>query len=89
MWGTVNGPKRVVIPLYNTKPMVAAKTGTAEFGRVDSKGRYEHTHAWVTGFFPFSKPKYAFVVFLEDGGASNNSAQIARNFIDWWNINIR
>lgn len=84
MWATVNGPKRVVIPLYNSKPTVGAKTGTAEFGRVDSEGRYEHTHAWVAGFYPFSKPKYAFVVFLEDGGASNNAAQVARYFIDWW-----
>lgn len=84
MWGSVNGPLRVIHPLTGATPTVAAKTGTAEFGKVDSKGNYEHTHAWVTGFFPYSKPKYAFVVFLEDGGLSNNSAQIARTFIDWF-----
>lgn len=85
MWASVNGPRRVIVPLSNAKPTVAAKTGTAEFGRLNSDGRYEHTHAWVTGFFPFKDPEYAFVVFLEDGGASNNSAQIAREFINWWN----
>lgn len=85
MWASVNGPRRVIIPLSNAKPTVAAKTGTAEFGRINKDGRYEKTHAWVTGFFPYNKPKYAFVVFLEDGGASNNSAQIARDFIDWFN----
>jgi penicillin-binding protein 2 len=86
MWSSVNGARRVIIPLSGAKPEIAAKTGTAEFGRVDSNGRYENTHAWVTGFFPYDKPKYAFVVFLEDGGASNNSALIAREFIDWWNV---
>lgn len=85
MWSSVNGDRRVIIPLSGATPQIAAKTGTAEFGRVDSNGRYENTHAWVTGFFPYEKPKYAFVVFLEDGGASNNSAIIAREFIDWWN----
>lgn len=87
MWESVNGSRRVIIPLSNMKPEVAAKTGTAEFGRVNSKGEYQHTHAWVTGFYPYKSPKYAFVVLLEDGGASNNSAQIAREFIDWWNAN--
>lgn len=83
MWSSVNGVNRVIIPLYSPKKDIAAKTGTAEFGRVDSEGRYEHTHAWVTGFFPYNKPKYSFVVFLEDGGASNNSATVAKEFIDW------
>lgn len=84
MWASVNGPRRVIAPLTDAKVEVAGKTGTAEFGALNSKGEYTHTHAWVTGFFPYEKPKYAFVVFLEDGGESNNSAQLAREFIDWF-----
>lgn len=84
MWASVNGPRRVIFPLTDAKVEIAAKTGTAEFGRVNSKGIYEHTHAWVTGFFPYEKPKYSFVVLLEDGGESYKAAMVAREFIDWW-----
>lgn len=87
MRASVAGSRRVIIPLTDAKVQVAAKTGTAEFGKLNKDGRYEHTHAWVVGFFPYDKPKYAFVVFLEDGGASNNSAQLAREFIDWFVVN--
>jgi len=38
----------------------AGKTGTAQATRGDD-------HAWFSGFFPFEKPKYAFVVFVEHG----------------------
>jgi cell division protein FtsI/penicillin-binding protein 2 len=38
----------------------------------------------VTGFFPYDKPKYSFVIFLEDGGESNNASILAREFIDWF-----
>jgi penicillin-binding protein 2 len=81
---SVAGSRKVIVPLTDAKVEVAAKTGTAEFGKLSSEGIYEHTHAWVSGFFPYEEPKYSFVVFLEDGGASNNSAQLAREFIDWF-----
>ncbi len=83
MWATVNGPRRVVGILSGADVTVAAKTGTAEFGRVNSDGVYEHTHAWVTGFFPYEDPKYAFTILLEDGGESYNAATTAREYIDW------
>ncbi len=81
---SVAGQRRVIIPLTDAKVEVAAKTGTAEFGKLGADGRYEHTHAWVNGFFPYDSPKYSFVVFLEDGGASNNAAEVAREMIDWF-----
>ncbi len=88
MRDSVAGSRRVIVPLTDAKVEVAAKTGTAEFGRVNSDGVYEHTHAWVGGFFPYENPKYSFVVFLEDGGASNNSAELARKLVDWFVENI-
>jgi penicillin-binding protein 2 len=62
---------------------VAAKTGTAEFGALNEKGVYEHTHAWVGGFFPYESPKYSFSILLEDGGESYNAVKTARIFFDW------
>jgi penicillin-binding protein 2 len=84
MRASVSGPRRVIFPLTDAKVAVAGKTGTAEFGKVNKDGSYEHTHAWVTGFFPYDKPKYSFVIFLEDGGESNNASILAREFIDWF-----
>jgi penicillin-binding protein 2 len=42
----------------------AGKTGTAETGA--SK---EYYNAWAVGFFPYSKPKYAYAVVMERGPA--------------------
>ena len=62
---------------------VAAKTGTAEFGALNKDGSYEHTHAWVGGFFPYDNPKYSFSIFLEDGGESINAVRVMREMIQW------
>jgi len=45
---------------------IAAKTGTAELGV--SK---EDVNSWTTGFFPYEKPRYAFVVVMERGSRHN------------------
>jgi penicillin-binding protein 2 len=45
---------------------VAAKSGTAELGA--SKA---HVNSWIAGFFPYEKPKYAFILFMEYGPRSN------------------
>ena len=50
-----------------------AKTSTAQTGRLDEKGE-ELCHAWITGFFPADKPKYAVTVLVEDGGYGNDAA---------------
>ena len=66
---------------------VAAKTGTAEFGKLNKKGEYEHTHAWVTTIFPYDNPKYVLTMFLEDGGQSYNTAKVAKEMIIWMKDN--
>ncbi len=51
------------VPQLNIKGLdVAAKSGTAEIGLV--KGR---VNSLMIGYFPYDKPKYAFVVVLENG----------------------
>ncbi|MBN1618814.1 penicillin-binding protein 2 [Candidatus Dojkabacteria bacterium] len=83
MRNSVSGPYSIIVPLGQSKVEVAAKTGTAEFGVKDETGYYTKTHAWVMGFFPYDNPKYSFVIFLEGGGASNNAAEVALQYIDW------
>lgn len=79
----VSGPRGTIRGLSSLPVKVGAKTGTAEFGKLNSKGQYEHTHAWVTLFFPYEKPKYAMTIFLEDGGQSYNAVNVAREMILW------
>ncbi len=88
MRNAVAGDGRTIYAFTTSKLNIAAKTGTAEFGAVNEKGIYEHTHAWVTGFFPYDDPKYAFVFLLEDGGESYYAAEVARGFLDWWEQNM-
>ena len=81
---SVSGSRGVIYGFRYAPISVAAKTGTAEYGAKNEKGEYEHTHSWVIGFFPYEKPKYAFVVYLEDGGMSSNAVNVAQEYIDWY-----
>lgn len=53
--------------------LVAAKTSTAQTGRYAPDGT-ELCHAWITGYFPIDKPRYAVTVLVEDGGYGNDAA---------------
>ncbi len=54
---------------------MGAKTGTAQ---VPS----HEPHAWFSGFFPFEKPRYALVVFVEHGGPGGyNAARLAKQIV--------
>ncbi len=63
---------------------IAAKTGTAQTSFKNL------VNSWVIGFFPYEKPKYAFVVLMEKGPSKGErSASFAmRTFIDWVNQNV-
>jgi len=88
MWNAVNGPRATIRGLTGIPGLtVAAKTGTAEFGKLNIKGEYEHTHAWVTTVFPYDNPKYVLTIFLEDGGQSYNTAKVAKEMIVWMKEN--
>jgi len=61
--GVVEGTASVLnVPGLN----MASKTGTAELG-ADRK----LVNSWVMGFFPYQKPRYAFVVLMERGSRDN------------------
>jgi penicillin-binding protein 2 len=63
---------------------VAAKTGTAELGV--SKA---NVNSWVTGFWPYQDPKYAFAVVMDHGSVQNliGAAAVMRQQLDWMNVN--
>ncbi|HEX7724319.1 MAG TPA: penicillin-binding transpeptidase domain-containing protein [Candidatus Paceibacterota bacterium] len=63
---------------------VAAKSGTAELGA--SKA---NVNSWVTGFFPYENPKYAFAVTLQHGSVHNliGAVAVMRGTLDAVNKN--
>lgn len=63
---------------------VAAKTGTAQAGL---NNRY--INSWVIGFFPYEKPKYGFVVLMEQGPreAGVSASFVMRQLFDYMNQN--
>ncbi len=63
---------------------IGGKSGTAELGVAKDK-----VNSWITGFFPYDNPKYAFVVMLENGSVHNliGAAAAMRQQLDWMNIN--
>lgn len=63
---------------------IAAKTGTAELG-----ARKDFVNSWVTGFFPYESPRYAFVVIMEHGPVANTTGAtyVMRQVVDWMAAN--
>ncbi len=62
---------------------VAAKSGTAQVGYGNT-----NTNSWIIGYFPYSNPKYAFVVLMERGpkAASGNATLVMRQVIDYMSV---
>lgn len=66
--------------LNTTGISAAAKTGTAELGI--SKN---FVNSWITGFFPYDNPRFAFVVVMERGAKANlvGAPYVTRQLLDW------
>lgn len=62
---------------------VAAKTGTAELG-VSKR----FVTSWITGFFPYERPRYGFVVVMERGPRENTVGAlfVIREVLDWMSV---
>ncbi|MEK7646489.1 MAG: penicillin-binding transpeptidase domain-containing protein [Patescibacteria group bacterium] len=63
---------------------IAAKSGTAELGVAKDK-----VNSWITGFWPYENPRYAFAVMLEKGSVHNliGAAAATRQQLDWMHLN--
>ena len=67
---TENGTgKKANVPEYGG---TAGKTGTAQTGW--KEGETTKVHAWFAGYFPRESPRYAAVVFVENGKSGSNIA---------------
>jgi penicillin-binding protein 2 len=62
---------------------VAAKSGTAQIGYGNT-----NVNSWIIGYFPYEKPKYAFVVMMDGGPktAGGNATRVASQVIDYMKI---
>ena len=58
----------------------ATKTGTAELGVAK-----DNVNSWVTGFFPYKTPKYAFAIVMEKGSVHNliGAVAVMKELSDW------
>lgn len=63
---------------------VAAKTGTAELGAYK-----QFVNSWISGFFPYENPRYAFVVIMEKGPVANTTGALSvmRQVLDYMAVN--
>ena len=63
---------------------VATKSGTAELGASKDK-----VNSWMTGYFPYKTPRYAFAVLMEKGSVHNliGAGAAMREVLDWMNTN--
>ncbi len=63
---------------------IAAKSGTAELG--ESKA---NVNSWIAGYFPYEKPKYAFILFMEYGPRTNTvgAGSVMGKVFDWMSVN--
>jgi len=63
---------------------IAGKTGTAQTGI-----RKSRVNSWVTGFFPYEDPQYAFVILMDSGPSQGEvgASRVMRGLVDWmyWN----
>jgi penicillin-binding protein 2 len=62
---------------------IAAKTGSAELGVTKAR-----VNSWVTGFFPYENPKYAFVLVMEQGDRDSTlgAGGAMRQVFEWMSI---
>lgn len=75
----LNGTGMTGAPAFVTS---AGKTATAQTGIYDENGK-EQLCTWFAGYFPFEEPKYAVVVFNENGStASEDCAPVFKEIVD-------
>ncbi len=62
---------------------VATKSGTAELGSTKEK-----VNSWMTGYFPYENPHYAYAIILEKGSVHNliGAGAAMKEVLEWMNI---
>jgi len=72
-----------ITPLKMPELAIAAKTGSAEVGLTKAR-----VNSWVGGFWPYEKPRFAFVMIMEKGPRTNaiGSTATMHQFFDWLKV---
>lgn len=80
MRSTVTHERGTAKALNRKDTEIAAKSGTAELGAAKAQ-----VNSWIAGYFPYDKPKYAFVLFMEYGPRSNTvgAGSVMGKVFDW------
>jgi penicillin-binding protein 2 len=62
----------------------AIKTGTAQVGP-----KNQYMNSWSTGFFPYEKPRYAFVIVMEKARSTNETGAtyVMSKVFNWMHVN--
>ncbi len=63
---------------------IAAKSGTAEVGAGNA-----YVNSWAAGFFPYEKPRYAFILMMDKAPRSNalGATRIMGDVVEWMSVN--
>ena len=63
---------------------IAAKSGTAEVGAGNA-----YVNSWAAGFFPYEKPRYAFILMMDKAPRSNalGATRIMGDVVEWMSKN--
>lgn len=83
MYEVSNHPKGTAYKYTNdSRVKIATKTGTAQVVSIPQSEKvrmkekdmeyYQRSHAWIVGFGPYEKPKYAVTVLVEHGGGGSS-----------------
>jgi len=71
-------------PLERADVAIAAKSGTAEVGSGNA-----YVNSWAAGFWPYEKPKYAFILMMDHAPRSNalGATRIMGDVVQWMSVN--
>ena len=69
--------------LSTLKVHIAVKTGSAELG-----AKKQYMNSWITGYFPYENPRYAFAVIVERGPKTNTvgATYVMKSTLEWMQI---
>lgn len=81
---TVNYPGGTARSLERKDVAIAAKSGTAEVGAGNA-----YVNSWAAGFWPYEKPKYAFIMMMDRAPRSNalGATRIMGDVVEWMSVN--
>ena len=84
MYDVVNAKKGTAKKYMNSKIKIVGKTGTAQVVGIPQEEKkrmleselkyFNRSHAWLTTYAPFKKPKYVVTVLVEHGGHGGSAA---------------